>query len=215
MKFLSKTILITGTFLLSLSWGVAQTDVNKSSSVSKSIISIPPAPDYADPVYWAALPTMKDEADLVPIPALKDNQSSAKADVFYLHPTMFTKGKPKKFWNGSFSNEKLNAKTRRVSVRLQATIFNGAGKIYAPFYRQAHLYSFAALRKKDKEAKKKAEAALDLAYEDVRAAFKYYLENFNNGRPIIVAGHSQGARHGAGHRPAAYHAGPSARQPHC
>ena len=35
----------------------------------------------------------------------------------------------------------------------------------------------------------------EIAYDDIRRAFIYYLNNFNNGRPIIIAGHSQGAYH--------------------
>jgi hypothetical protein len=31
----------------------------------------------------------------------------------------------------------------------------------------------------------------------VKDAFEYYLKNYNNGRPIIIAGHSQGSGHGA------------------
>ena len=37
---------------------------------------------------------------------------------------------------------------------------------------------------------------IDVAYADVKRAFDYYLENYNNGRPIIIAGHSQGSGHG-------------------
>jgi hypothetical protein len=42
---------------------------------------------------------------------------------------------------------------------------------------------------------KKGKKPLDLAYEDIKAAFEHYLKNWNDGRPIIIAGHSQGARH--------------------
>jgi hypothetical protein len=38
-------------------------------------------------------------------------------------------------------------------------------------------------------------AAFDLAYEDVKNAFQYYLKNENKGRPIIIASHSQGTTH--------------------
>ena len=37
--------------------------------------------------------------------------------------------------------------------------------------------------------------ALELAYQDVRAAFNYFINERNNGRPFIIAGHSQGAFH--------------------
>jgi pimeloyl-ACP methyl ester carboxylesterase len=37
--------------------------------------------------------------------------------------------------------------------------------------------------------------ALDLAYQDVESAFDYYLTHYNQGRPFIVVGHSQGTTH--------------------
>lgn len=184
---------ITGIFVFTLCFGFenfAQTDYSK-------LFKIPDAPDYSAEKNWAALPNVKDFADLTPVAELTDNQKVAKADVFYIHPTMLTKGKPKKVWNGILADEKLNKDTRKTAIRLQSTIFNGSAKIYAPFYRQAHIKSFGYLEKDDPVKKQKAEAALALAYEDVKAAFEYYLKHFNNGRPIIIAGHSQGARHGA------------------
>ena len=39
------------------------------------------------------------------------------------------------------------------------------------------------------------EDALELAYTDIEAAFEHYLAEYNNGRPFIIAGHSQGAQH--------------------
>jgi hypothetical protein len=72
---------------------------------------------------------------------------------------------------------------------MQASIFNQAGRLYAPRYRQAHLRSF--FQPNTTEGNK----ALALAYKDIKSAFLYYLENENNGRPFILAGHSQGARH--------------------
>ena len=41
----------------------------------------------------------------------------------------------------------------------------------------------------------KLEIARLLLDEDVKAAFQYYLEHYNNGRPIIIASHSQGTTH--------------------
>jgi hypothetical protein len=58
--------------------------------------------------------------------------------------------------------------------------------VYAPLYRQANFYAFLDLKADGKKA-------LDLAYEDIEAAFDYYFENYNQGRPFILAGHSQGS----------------------
>ena len=35
---------------------------------------------------------------------------------------------------------------------------------------------------------------LEIAYQDVAAAFEYYFENCNNGRPVVLAGFSQGSQ---------------------
>nr|HRD07174.1 DUF3089 domain-containing protein [Saprospiraceae bacterium] len=40
-----------------------------------------------------------------------------------------------------------------------------------------------------------ARLAFDKAYADIRAAFLYYMDHFNQGRPIIIAAHSQGTTH--------------------
>lgn len=150
--------------------------------------TIPQVPNYASPDSWAALPNRPDKADLTPDPSLTDRQAEAAVDVFFLHPTIYW-GKANKNWNGSLADEELNQKVDETSILFQASIFNAAGRVYAPRYRQAHLRSFFT---KDK---KSAEQAINLAYEDIRSAFQFYLEHFNQGRPIIIAAHSQGSRH--------------------
>lgn len=153
--------------------------------------AIPPAPDYAQQQFWAALPTKQDEADKTP-EGLTDQQATAEADVFYLHPTIYTdtkKGNDE--WNASLQDEQLNTSVDESAMRNQASIFNAAGRVYAPRYRQAHLNVF---RRRGTEV---AERALDLAYTDILAAFDYFINNYNQGRPIIIASHSQGTVHAA------------------
>lgn len=150
---------------------------------------IPDAPDYNDVNNWAALPTRHDSADCVPIAAWKDEQPDARVDVFFIHPTSYTGKSGQNKWNASLSDTKLNQSTDAYPIKYQASIFNGAGKVYAPRYRQAHLNCFFSKKTGD------ASHALDLAYDDVQAAFKYYLEHYNQGRPFIIASHSQGTFH--------------------
>lgn len=151
--------------------------------------AIPDEPDYADVHNWAALPTLHDSADCVPIDTWTDAQPDSPVDVFFIHPTTYTGKHGQNRWNASLSDTKLNQGTDAYPIRYQASIFNGAGKVYAPRYRQAHLNSFFTKKTGD------AARALGLAYEDVRAAFKYYLEHYNQGRPFIIASHSQGTFH--------------------
>jgi hypothetical protein len=152
---------------------------------------IPAAPDYSKLEQWAAHPDKKDPADLSPSPAFPDLQKDAPIDVIFLYPTTYTGDlKHQKDWNASVTDEKTNRKTDNGTIQYQASIFNGVGRVFAPRYRQAHLHVFYT--KKDTIAAKKA---LDVAYSDTKAALKYYLEHWNNGRPFILAGHSQGGLH--------------------
>ena len=150
---------------------------------------IPPAPDYSDEKNWSALPWVMDSADAVPLTEWHDAQDEAAVDVFFVHPTTYTGHPGEKDWNGSLTDKKLNKRTDKYPIRYQATVFNGVGKIYAPRYRQAHFNCFFTKKTKD------AAQALELAYQDVRAAFAHYLEHYNQGRPFILASHSQGTFH--------------------
>ncbi len=152
----------------------------------------PLAPDYSDTAHWAALPWMRDSADVVPEPWMRDKQSEARADVFYIHPTTYTGRKGQNHWNAGISDKEFNEYTDRTAIRNQATIFNVACRVFAPRYRQAHLRCFFVKQRKDDAA-----LALELAYRDVRTAFLHYLEHFNEGRPLIIAAHSQGTLHAA------------------
>jgi hypothetical protein len=154
------------------------------------------APDYSKSENWAALPTKKDYADTLPItyktdtlPAnyLKDRQAEAEVDVFYIHPTV---NEDRTHWNADYHNDSLNHLVDLKPIMHQASIFNGTGKIYAPRYRQMTLGGFGT---KDTASKRQA---LNLAYQDVKAAFEYYLKNYNQGRPFFIVSHSQGTVHG-------------------
>ncbi len=143
--------------------------------------------DYSDDKHWAALPWKEDDADKVPVEALQDRQDSAKVDVFFIHPTSYMIGFD---WNADINNIVVNERTDIGSIKNQASVFNGSCRVFAPRYRQAVLRSFYP------KNEKKGSEALDFAYKDVKAAFEYYLQNYNKDRPIIIATHSQGTRHG-------------------
>jgi len=152
---------------------------------------VPPAPDFSNMANWAAHPDKADPADRTPCPDAPNRQDIAAIDVFFLYPTTYTGAKAReRDWNAAVDDAAVNRKTDSTTILYQASIFNGAGRVFAPRYRQAHLHAFFT---KDK---KSAAQALDTAYADVRAAFDHYLAHWNQGRPFILAGHSQGARHG-------------------
>jgi hypothetical protein len=152
---------------------------------------IPSAPDYDNLDYWIAHPDQEDMADLVPGKGeLKEYQSSADVDVFFVYPTIYSKKQKKENpWFADVNDKKLNEEIAASTIKYQASVFNASGKIYSPLYRQAHIGIYYA-----DNLELKVEA-LDFAYQDVKAAFEYYLKNWNKGRPIIIASHSQGTTH--------------------
>jgi len=145
----------------------------------------PPAPDYADAASWAALPGKRDASDVAPPGEAIMDPAQAPADVFFIHPTsFFSNGK----WNQKLDDADTNARTDSGAIRNQASAFNGCCAVYAPRYRQM---TFGGFLKYDANS----QGAMALAYSDVKRAFEYYLAHDNHGRPFILAGHSQGARH--------------------
>lgn len=72
------------------------------------------------------------------------------------------------------------------ALNMERGIYEQHCRMYAPYYRQAVLADY------DLPANE-AEPYFNLAYKDVRAAFVYYMQHENNGRPFVLAGFSQGA----------------------
>jgi hypothetical protein len=143
-------------------------------------------PDYSSLDYWAAHPWKQDTSDSIPQP-LKYEARDSIADVFFLYPTTYTAKKNAVTDNAAIDDAYINAKTDYSSILYQASVFNQHCRIFSPRYRQAHIRTFF-------ETADRAEPVFDTAYADIRKAFQFYLDNYNQGRPIIIAGHSQGAK---------------------
>lgn len=144
----------------------------------------PGAPDYSKAENWAALPFRQDAADVVPKGEIWISDSLKEVDVFFIYPTIYRNGK---CWDADVNDKALNKKIDNKPIHYQASVFNASARVYAPRYRQACIESFYS--------KDNGPQALEFAYQDVKRAFEYYLKNYNHGRPIIIASHSQGTRH--------------------
>lgn len=147
----------------------------------------PKAPDYSLEENWAALAFHKDNADIIPNKEEWVSDSLKQVDVFYIHPTMY-KSKKAKTWTADLKNKKINDEVDEKPLKYQATAFNKTARVYAPRYRQAHYDAYF----RSQEFRNKV---IDFAYQDIKEAFEYYLKHYNNGRPIIIASHSQGTTH--------------------
>jgi len=145
------------------------------------------SPDYSKLENWAAHPDKKSPSDSTPEPLISGSIKDTGVDVFFLHPTTLTSANEKE-WNGDIHDSALNAKTDGSTILFQASVFNEC-RVFAPRYRQAHIRAYYT---RDTAS---ARQAFDLAYGDLRTAFQYYLDHYNQGRPIIIASHSQGTSH--------------------
>ena len=78
----------------------------------------------------------------------------------------------------------------QVEYREHATAFADSTNVFVPYYRQSGLQHAGDIFKRDGNI----DAALSgQCYDDITAALDYYFENYNEGRPFIISGHSQGS----------------------
>jgi hypothetical protein len=126
--------------------------------------------DYGNPDNWLAV----------------GKDGTLDADVFFLYPTS---------WRAAFGEYPIaeinNLEMRRTAVyylKTRASAFETAGNIYAPYYRQLDAAFVVAQAPADGIGH-----FAGVPYTDALAAFEYYLEHYNNGKPFILAAHSQGS----------------------
>ncbi len=149
-------------------------------------------PNYSQLKNWAAHPAKLDPSDSVPAQILNNHEHKQLADVFFIHPTTYLDPTQPNGWSASLKDIAVNINTDYSTILNQASVFNEVGTVYAPRYRQAHIKSYYPVTKIDTMY---ALAAFELAYQDVKHAFDYYLAHHNQNKPIIIAAHSQGSTH--------------------
>lgn len=150
--------------------------------------SIEGIPEYDKLEYWAAHPDKRDMSDTLTSVIKKGNEKGV--DVFFVHPTTYTGSRLNDETNARIDDSVINYKTDHSPILYQSSVFNENNNIYAPRYRQAHISMY---QEKDSVKQK---MAFELAYQDVKKAFLYYLEESDKNQPFIIATHSQGTNHG-------------------
>ena len=154
--------------LLVILLGIPLTACGNNGTVSTTNTAIPTptatAVDYSKPENWVALPSVIDK----------------KVDVFFLIPTAWTNSDP--YPTICAINEPSLRTRAPLSIATQASAFATVANIYAPYYRQNNLSPVDRL-----------EICAGIPTTDAVAAFDYYIRHYNNGRPFILAGHSQGS----------------------
>lgn len=130
--------------------------------------------DYSDKNNWLSIPSTSNEVD-----------------VFYLYPTTWSRENTNDSIICPINYEPMRKTVTNAMIE-QTGIFEEVGNVYAPFYRQADaIYLMNTNNNISKEEQDKY--FYSSPKEDAIAAFHYYIQNYNNNKPFILAGHSQGA----------------------
>ncbi len=106
-----------------------------------------------------------------------ENARKPKFDCFYVYPTVSEQPTPN-------ANKDIDPQQTAIA-QYQAARYSEHCKVYAPVYRQATLAGISDPDNVDPNI-------FQFAYGDVLAAWKNYLRNYNNGRGVVLIGHSQG-----------------------
>ena len=110
----------------------------------------------------------------------ESNVTGKDTDVFFICPTAVVTGV-----NADIEDEQTRAAILNAT-NMEIGIYNKNARVFAPYYEMATLEDYSV-------GGEQCKTALDTAYKDLRETFRYYLLNENNGRPIVLAGFSEGA----------------------
>ena len=149
------------------------------------------SPDYANPLGWLCRPDRPSACDVDLSTTVLDRDGratverarmdpQAPVDCFYVYPTVST--------DTTTVSDLVPDDAERNVVRLQLARFGTKCRLFAPMYRQLTLAAMGRLHAAGNESPD----FLGLGYEDVRAAWRYYLAHDNGGRGVVLVGHSQG-----------------------
>ena len=162
-----------------------------AQTADKPEIAVPVKNDYSDGKSWLCRPGREDACavDLTTTVVGANGKltretwkanSKAAIDCFYVYPTVSNDATP---------NSDMNAGPEELAViRAQFARFGSECRTYAPLYRQVTLTALRAFI-----AGKPVAADRMLGYRDVLEAWNYYLAHDNQGRGVVLIGHSQGS----------------------
>lgn len=152
---------------------------------------------YADTEHWACHPDLADDVCAGDLTATQVSADGAYAEVpheaaaepsfdcFYVYPTVDYSEEP-----GNHPFEEVNP-LEDVAIGSQAARFGEQCRVFVPRYRQATIASYdEAVDGEIFEV-----PAFQTAYADVVDAFSHYMAEENDGRDVVLLGHSQGSHH--------------------
>ncbi len=152
----------------------------------------PPPVDYTKPANWLCLPGRSDTCstplrttalgpDGYGASDLSTVAKDPKLDCFIVYPTVSRD-------QGLNSDLNPGNGEEKYSIATQFARLSGVCRTFAPIYRQMTLSAVAAAATGGDVT-----GPANLAFGDVRSAWRNYLATRNQGRPFVLVGHSQGS----------------------
>lgn len=162
-----------------------------------ALMPVPPAQssqtgnDYGKAESWLCRPGRKDACSVdltTTIVSAEGNLKEEKftpnpkapIDCFYVYPTVSL--------DQTANSDMIAGPEEERVIRAQFARFGSQCRLFAPLYRQVTLTALRAAI-----AGKPMQADRALGYKDVLDAWNYYLEHDNQGRGVVLIGHSQGS----------------------
>ena len=128
--------------------------------------------DYSKAASWFQIPAITKEVD-----------------TFFIYPTEYlglNEGDPN---HATLDNAEMRQGLPGIYLT-QANVYEDTTNVFMPYYRQA---SIRYAEEVNKQTGSIDAAISGIPYEDITGALDYYFDNFNGGRPFILASHSQGS----------------------
>lgn len=148
------------------------TEDSSATGQASSVEVTGEAPDYSKKECWYQIPEITKDVD-----------------TFFIYPTVYNGLNENDPEYAPLDNEEMKQGVEAMK-NTQASVFEESTNVYIPLYRQAStLYVGEVVM----EMGSADDAVSGIPYQDVTAALDYYFENYNSGRPFIIASHSQGS----------------------
>ena len=167
LNWVMAAVLVCGASVLTACSSNDNNSTNPESEKNKAI-------DYSVKTNWLSLPKVTKDVD-----------------AFYIYSTVYVESS---YEEGAPDYAALNNLEMILGAygeyETNASVFEESCNVFVPWYRQAGMKYAGEVSAKTGDI----DAALaGVSYTDMKAALDYYFENCNNGRPFIIAGHSQGS----------------------
>ena len=147
---------------------------NVAKRVAAYLATAGEAPDYSQEACWHQIPEITKDVD-----------------TFFIYPTEYIASNAEDPDYASIDDPDIRDGVKNIDHLFMASVYEDSTNVFMPYYRQASLRVQAKAWKQTGDIRNALK--YNSPYADITAALDYYFENYNNGRPFILTGHSQGS----------------------